>query len=358
MLLDGKVVYVVITGATKAKMIGVLLWYLKSEGAECILIPSDEGYKLLDHDSIDNEWMKYGSKNYNPRAKELPEEDLVVVAPCTFNTLSKIALGIADSYPTSIVHAAIGKQKPVIIALAMNYWFFNHPLTMDNIAKVSSFPKVNVVWPESVFQLDGTLEKVTMAPWEKITDTIFHQYQKIRYKSEKVGEDISAIVEKYFSEFFAIGKDLQENHYLNSSEGFIAKRIPEGILVTSTGSYVGDLSRHNLTLISNWDDHIVSWYGSRLPSSETPLILEIFDNFSDAQVIIHGHCRDITYSSRMIHYHSSEYLKYGQWGELFKIDQIIKTNNYGIMKLHGEIVIGNDFNEAFSRYVKMHEEAL
>jgi 3-polyprenyl-4-hydroxybenzoate decarboxylase len=358
MLLEGKVVYIVVTGATKAKTIGALLWGLKSRGAECILMPSDEGYNLLDHDSVNNEWMKYDGKVYNPKAKEIPEEDLVVVAPCTFNTLSKIAYGIADNYPTSIIHAAIGKRKLVVIALAMNYWYFEHPLTMENIKKVNSFPNVTVVWPESVYLLDGSLEKVTMAPWEKITDTIFHQYQKVRYESRKIDENISNIIEKHFPEFFIIGKELQENHYLNGSAGFLAKRTPEGILVTSTGSYVGDLAKSNLSLIKDWDDYVVLWSGEKLPSSETPLILDIFEEYPNIDVIIHGHCRDITYNPKMVKYHSSEYLKNGEWGELFKIDSILKEHQSGIMKLHGEIILASNFNEALDRYAKMYKETL
>lgn len=358
MLLDGKVVYVVVTGATKAKTVGQLLWYLRTEGATCILMPSDDGYNLLDLSSIDQEWMKYRGTVYNSKARDIPEEDLVVVAPCTFNTLSKIANGIADNYPTSIIHAAIGRQKPVVIALAMNYWYFNHPLAMDHIQKVSSFPKVHVVWPESVFRLDGTLEKVTMAPWEKITDTIFHQYQKIRYESQNIDKNISAVVEKHFPEFFTIGKELQENHYLNGSNGFLAKRIPEGILITSTGSYVGDLAKWNLSLIHDQNGHTILWSGEKLPSSETPLAIEIFDEFPAANVIIHGHCRDITYSSKMSSYRSSEYLKYGHWGELFKIVHILKEHHFGIMRLHGEIVLADTFNEAIANYYKMYEKTL
>jgi 3-polyprenyl-4-hydroxybenzoate decarboxylase len=355
MLLNGKVVYVVVTGATKAKTIGVLLWYLKSEGAECILIPSEEGYNMLDLDSVSKEWMKYNGRIYNSTTKDLPEEDLVVVAPCTFNTLSKIAYGIADNYPTSIIHAAIGKQKPVIIALAMDYWYYEHPLTLGNIQKVSSFPNVRVVWPESVYLPGGTLEKVTMAPWEKITDTIFHKFQPIRYESHKIDESTFAVIEKYFPEFFAIGKELQENNYLNGAAGFLAMRLPEGILVTATGSYVGDLEKRHLSLIRCWDDHIVSWSGIKLPSSEAPLILEIFDEFPHVNVVVHGHCRDVTYSPKMFKYHSSEYLKYGQWGELFKIGHILKEYQLGIMKLHGEIILAGNFNEALIRYTKMYE---
>jgi len=358
MLLENKVVYVVVTGATKAKTIGVLLRHLKLAGAECILIPSDEGYKLMDHSSINKEWMKYDEKIYNPKTKDIPEEDIVIVAPCTFNTLSKIAHGIADNYPTSIIHAAIGRRKPVVLGLAMNYWYFNHPLTMDHIGKINSFPNVSIVWPESIYLPDGTLEKVTMAPWEKIIDTVFHKYQKIRYESQKIDDDISDIVENNFSEFFTFGKELQENHYLNGSSGFLAKRLPEGILVTSTGSYVGDLAKCNLSLIRDWSSHVVSWSGERLPSSETPLILEIFDRYSNNNLIIHGHCRDITYNPKLIKYHSSEYLKYGQWGELFKIDQILDKYQSGIMKLHGEIILANDFNEGLGRYEKMYKETL
>lgn len=358
MLLDNKIVYVVVTGATKAKTIGVLLWHLKSEGAKCILMPSDSGYNLLDLGSVNKEWMKYNGIAYNPKAKEIPEEDLVVVAPCTFNTLSKIAHGIADNYPTSIIHAAIGKQKPIVIALGMNSWYFEHPLTIENIQKISSFPNVNVIWPESIYLPNGSLEKVTMAPWEKITDTIFLQYQRVLYESQKVNEDILSIVEKHFPEFFTLGKKLQENHYLNGSSGFLAKRIPEGILVTSTGSYVGDLAKCNLSLIRSWNNHVVSWSGEKLPSSETPLILEIFNEYPNIDVIIHGHCRDITYSPKMIKYHSGEYLKYGKWGELFKIDPILKEHRSSIMKLHGEIILASNFNEALGRYAKMYEETL
>jgi hypothetical protein len=88
------------------------------------------------------------------------------------------------------------------------------------------------------------------------------------------------------------------------------------------------------------------------------LIPEIFYAFPEAQVIVHGHCRDITYSPKMIKYHSGEYLRYGQWGDLFKIAPILKQYGCGIMKLHGEIVIASSFTEALTRYAKMYQETL
>lgn len=46
--------------------------------------------------------------------------DAVIVAPCTGNTLAKIAGGITDSTVTMCVKAQLRNRRPVIIALATN----------------------------------------------------------------------------------------------------------------------------------------------------------------------------------------------------------------------------------------------
>ena len=46
--------------------------------------------------------------------------DLIVVAPCTGNTLSKIANGITDTPVTMAVKASLRNQKPVVLAIATN----------------------------------------------------------------------------------------------------------------------------------------------------------------------------------------------------------------------------------------------
>ncbi|MDO8513272.1 MAG: flavoprotein [bacterium] len=353
-MLKDKIVYVVTTGATKAKGVGILLSMLKSEGAQCIVMPTDASYSMLDLDSIRGEWVKFNGNEFGARQDEIPEEDLVVVAPCTFNTLSKIATGIADNYPLSVIHAAIGSGKPVILALAMNYWYFQHPITPVNINRVNAFGRVRVIWPESIYSDDGVLEKVTMAPWEKIVDTICHTYCKTRYSETRKEQETSEIIDDHFPEFHKTGSKMQQDHFTNGSAGFIAKRIKEGVLVTSSGSCVGNLSRSDLTIIQNWSNQVITWSGEAKPSSETPLILEIFDKFPDVKVIIHGHCRSITYSPLMNKYHSSEYLKYGEWKELYKIQPVLQKYNGGIMKLHGELILARDFDEAMERYLDMY----
>jgi dipicolinate synthase subunit B len=46
--------------------------------------------------------------------------DAIVVAPCTGNTLSKIALGITDTPVTMAVKAHLRNNKPVVLGIATN----------------------------------------------------------------------------------------------------------------------------------------------------------------------------------------------------------------------------------------------
>ena len=48
------------------------------------------------------------------------ELDLILVAPCTGNTLGKIANGITDTPVTMAVKAQLRNQRPVVIAISTN----------------------------------------------------------------------------------------------------------------------------------------------------------------------------------------------------------------------------------------------
>lgn len=56
--------------------------------------------------------------------------DLVLIAPCTANTMAKLAYGIADSLLTVTVLAA---SCPLVIAPAMDGGMFEHPATQENV---------------------------------------------------------------------------------------------------------------------------------------------------------------------------------------------------------------------------------
>jgi phosphopantothenoylcysteine decarboxylase / phosphopantothenate---cysteine ligase len=60
----------------------------------------------------------------------LARADLLVVAPCTANTLAKLAHGLADNLVTE---AALAHDGPVLIAPAMNHRMWSHPATQANV---------------------------------------------------------------------------------------------------------------------------------------------------------------------------------------------------------------------------------
>jgi phosphopantothenoylcysteine decarboxylase / phosphopantothenate---cysteine ligase len=60
----------------------------------------------------------------------LTRADLLVVAPCTANTLAKLALGIADNVLTE---AALAHRGPMLVAPAMNPRMWSHPATRANV---------------------------------------------------------------------------------------------------------------------------------------------------------------------------------------------------------------------------------
>jgi phosphopantothenoylcysteine decarboxylase/phosphopantothenate--cysteine ligase len=59
--------------------------------------------------------------------------DLLVIAPCTADTMAKLAHGIADNLLTV---TALAAQCPLIIAPAMDGGMFDHPATQENLAKL------------------------------------------------------------------------------------------------------------------------------------------------------------------------------------------------------------------------------
>lgn len=56
-----------------------------------------------------------------------PDPDAVVVAPATFNTISKAALGIADTYAHSQLCEAIGQGVPTVMVPMINNKLWGHP---------------------------------------------------------------------------------------------------------------------------------------------------------------------------------------------------------------------------------------
>jgi phosphopantothenoylcysteine decarboxylase/phosphopantothenate--cysteine ligase len=94
----------------------------------------------------------------------LTRADLLVVAPCTANTLAKLAHGLADNVLTE---AALAHRGPVLVAPAMNPRMWAHPATRAN-AKALRARGVVLVGPDEGETAEGELGVGRMAEPEEI----------------------------------------------------------------------------------------------------------------------------------------------------------------------------------------------
>jgi phosphopantothenoylcysteine decarboxylase/phosphopantothenate--cysteine ligase len=83
--------------------------------------------------------------------EHLTRADLLVVAPCTANTLAKLAHGIADNVLTE---AALAHRGPVLVAPAMNPRMWSHPATRAN-AEALLARGVELVGPDEGEMAEG-----------------------------------------------------------------------------------------------------------------------------------------------------------------------------------------------------------
>ena len=64
------------------------------------------------------------------------EPDVVVVAPATFNTVAKLATGIADTYAHSRLCEALGQRIPMVLVPMINNKLWGHPALSGHLDRL------------------------------------------------------------------------------------------------------------------------------------------------------------------------------------------------------------------------------
>lgn len=159
--------YLVVTGAGTARRLPALLpaltplaartFILMTDNSRAILSPRELALVSGEHRLIES----YFDAAVLPR----PPEGVVLVAPCDFNSLNKLAHGIADSLPLSVVAEAIGRRTPVIVAISVNAPLWQHPQARQSAATLRGWGCV-VLDPVQ----DG--ETTTLAPDAALLDAV------------------------------------------------------------------------------------------------------------------------------------------------------------------------------------------
>ncbi|MBU0930024.1 MAG: class II aldolase/adducin family protein [Nanoarchaeota archaeon] len=166
------------------------------------------------------------------------------------------------------------------------------------------------------------------------------------------------MIEENYIEFRNTGQELVDVGLTKGTGGCLSKHLNEGILVSATGAQLGNLSKKDLSLIKEVRNNKIYWMGDNKPSSESPLLFELYLSIPNVKTIIHGHCPRITYDKKMQKYATPAYVRYGCFGEGKKIANILEQNGgFVILRFHGEISIGESLKESFKKLKQKMEEA-
>jgi phosphopantothenoylcysteine decarboxylase len=123
------VTYLVLSGTTTAARCPELLRGLVGLGfATVIAIPTPNASRVIaPRDLADVERVQVVESYFDLAIRPRPPRGLVLFAPCSFNSLNKLAHGIADSLALSVVAEAIGRGTPVIVGPSLNAPLLAHP---------------------------------------------------------------------------------------------------------------------------------------------------------------------------------------------------------------------------------------
>jgi phosphopantothenoylcysteine decarboxylase/phosphopantothenate--cysteine ligase len=116
----------------------------------------------------------------------LTRADLLVVAPCTANTLAKLAHGLADN---ALTEAALAHRGPVLVAPAMNPRMWAHPATRAS-AEALRARGVVFVGPDEGETAEGELGVGRMAE----PDEIFRAATSLLYASNSLLQGKTVLV--------------------------------------------------------------------------------------------------------------------------------------------------------------------
>ena len=175
MAIQEKKILICVTGGIAAYKINYLIRDLVKKGAEIqvLMTPSAENFvsKLtLSTLSKKPVFSEFYSENgtWNNHVEFALWADLILITPCTANTLAKMVQGICDNL---VIATYMSAKCPVMIAPAMDLDMYEHPSTKQNLELAEDFG--HIIIPAETGELaSGLVGQGRMAEPEKISKTI------------------------------------------------------------------------------------------------------------------------------------------------------------------------------------------
>jgi phosphopantothenoylcysteine decarboxylase/phosphopantothenate--cysteine ligase len=138
-VLKGKFIVLGVTGSIAATEVVRLCHELRREGVVVQGVMSKAACDIISPDALTYATGREtitrcsGMVEHVEYCGEGGKADLFLVAPCTANSIGKIASGIDDTPVTTFATTAIGRGIPVVIAPAMHESMYRHPAVKRNL---------------------------------------------------------------------------------------------------------------------------------------------------------------------------------------------------------------------------------
>jgi len=161
------VAYLVLSGTTTAARCPELLRGLVGLGfATVIALPTPNASRVVAlRDLADVPGVRVVESYFDGAIRPQPPRGVVLFAPCSFNSLNKLAHGIADNLALSVAAEAIGRGTPVIVAPSLNAPLLAHPQAQASLQRL---PEWGVALVPPVDDGQGP----RLAPTERLIDAV------------------------------------------------------------------------------------------------------------------------------------------------------------------------------------------
>ena len=198
--LSKKTILLGITGGIAAYKICELIRLYKKNGYNVKVIATPNAFNFVTELTLatlsqnqvysDN----FDIKEFKPEHISLCDEgDILVIAPASANTISKIANGICDNLLTSITCAF---NKKILIAPAMNTNMWENVFVQENIEKLKN-NNYKIIEPDDGYLACGTNGKGRLTSIENIySATIEHLEEKKSLSGKKIIVTAGGTIEK------------------------------------------------------------------------------------------------------------------------------------------------------------------
>ena len=135
------VAYLVLSGTSTAARCPEILRGLAGLGFSTIIaLPTPNAARVVaPRELADVEGVQVVQSYFDLAIRPRPPRGVVLFAPCSFNSLNKLAHGVADNLALSVVAEAIGRATPVIVGPSLNAPLLNHPEARASLKKLPTW---------------------------------------------------------------------------------------------------------------------------------------------------------------------------------------------------------------------------